>query len=183
MVESGEDVDVDADADAGSRVGRGSDAADGSDPELIIREEFDALFGGTLYALDGGASPFRAYASYEDAVPSPASYVELEVDGRAVPLIVHNFRYYPEGMERWDVDVVDLLVLNELHELTHWAMTDEERARLDRKARMAGRADGYWLNPNLFGIMDWLSDREGRSIGRPDRPPSLLSRARSWLFD
>lgn len=180
MVESG---DENADANPDPDASLGSETVDAAEPGPVIREEFGALFGGTLHALDDGVRPFRAYASYEDSVPSPASYVELEVDGRDVPVVVHNFRYYPQGMERWDVDVVGLLVLNELHELTHWAMTDEERARFDRKARIAGRADGYWLNPSLFGVIDWLSDRNARSVGRPERSPSILARARSWLFD
>lgn len=134
--------------------------------------------------FDDGVVPHRAYALFEDAVPSPALYLEVLPEGSAspVPIIVHNLAYYEMAMRRWDADVVDLLVLNELHELTHWAMTDRERERWDRRSERSGRPDGHWMNPPLFEVIDHVG-REGREqVGVVERS-SLLERARRWLFD
>ncbi len=150
-------------------------------PGDVLREELPELFGPV--SVDDRVRPFRVYALYTDRVPSPASYAEFEVNGEPVPVIIHNFRYYEDGMRRWDIDTVDLLVLDELHELTHWAMTEDERERFDRKARRRGRGDGYWLNRPLLDTIDWLSERppEERTVGKPEHR-SLLGRLREWLY-
>lgn len=110
--------------------------------------------------------PRRLYVLFEDYPPAPALYAEFGVDGtdgvdaeedeREISVIIHNFRYYPLGMERWETGVIELLVLNELHELTHWAMTGGEREYFDDRSRRHHRGDGYWLNPPLLEIIEWL---------------------------
>ncbi|MCU4741459.1 hypothetical protein OB955_11300 [Halobacteria archaeon AArc-m2/3/4] len=126
-------------------------------------------------ALESGrdvSPPYRIYTLFDDYPPAPALYVEFEVadDETTIPLIVHNIRYYELGMAQWNVGVVELIVLNELHELTHWAMTDDERTALDERSRRQGRADGYWLNPALLEIIDWLP-ADYRTV--LEREPSL----------
>jgi|GEM_PF-5744641 len=150
-------------------------------PGDVLRAELPELFGPVI--VDDRVRPVRVYALYSDRVPSPASYAEFEVEDEPVPAIIHNFRYYEDGMRRWDVDAVDLLVLDELHELTHWAMTEAERERFDRKARRRGRGDGYWLNRPLLDIVGWISERppEARSVGKPAQR-GLLERVREWLY-
>ncbi|WP_276252830.1 hypothetical protein [Halomontanus rarus] len=122
----------------------------------------------------GVSLPYRIYTMFDDYPPAPALYVELEEgDGETattIPVIVHNVRYYELGMTRWNVGVTELIVLNELHELTHWAMTDDERTALDERSRRRGRADGYWLNPALLEIIDWLPG-DYRTV--LEREPSL----------
>ena len=104
------------------------------------------------------AGPHRVYTLASDRPPAPALYAEFDVDDRDEPVavILHNLRYYEMAMDVWDLDLVELIALNELHELTHWAMTDEERERYDVRSRRLGRPDGYWLNPMLLEILDWL---------------------------
>ncbi len=147
-------------------------------------------------AVDGdGRRPQRVHALFEDYPPAPALYAEFDVDdareltgeepdAEEVAVIVHNFRYYPLGMERWDVGVVELLVLNELHELTHWAMTGGERAYFDDRSRRHHRGDGYWLNPPLLEIIDWLP-REHPDVVEDEPPVTALGRLRrrigGWL--
>jgi hypothetical protein len=149
----------------------------------VADEDFEdalvAVLGGdvTVLALDDAVRPFRLYAAFQDRTPSPALYVELEVDGEVVPVVVHNFGDYAQALDRWNLDPVDLLVLNELHELTHWAMTDDERARWDARSRMTGRPDGHWLNTALLDVLEHV---DGRRRERPERT-SLLRRAARWL--
>lgn len=137
--------------------------------------------------------PHRIYAMFDDYPPAPALYVELEEgDGETrttIPLIVHNVRYYELGMARWNVGVTELIVLNELHELTHWAMTDDERTELDERSRRQGRADGYWLNPALLEIIDWLPG-DYRTVLEREPTVSLWHRIRlsvrrwvKWVHD
>lgn len=146
----------------------------------------------SVVAIDDAVRPARAYAFFEDGVPSPAVYVEVspasstDTDAGAglgmdesVPVVIHNFRYYRRAMRRWDADAVDLLVLNELHELTHWAMTDDERERWGRRSANAGRPDGHWMNPPLFDVIDHVSRTDRPPIG--DEPPSLFARIADWL--
>lgn len=150
--------------------------------------------GASVVAIDDAVRPARAYAFFEDGVPSPAVYVEVSPGSRAdtdagagtgagaggpVPVVIHNFRYYRRAMRQWDADAVDLLVLNELHELTHWAMTDDERERWGRRAANAGRPDGHWMNPPLFDVIDHVSRSDRPPIG--EEPPSLLDRIAGWL--
>lgn len=145
--------------------------------------------------------PQRVHALFEDYPPAPALYAEFDVDcasggvanpeegddmaregaagadGEEIAVIVHNFRYYPLGMDRWDVGVVELLVLNELHELTHWAMTGGERAYFDDRSRRHHRGDGYWLNPPLLELIDWLP-REHPDVLEDEPPVTALGRLR-----
>ncbi|MFB6219646.1 MAG: hypothetical protein ABEH77_10825 [Halobacteriaceae archaeon] len=148
-------------------------ASGADDLEAVIG---DALGGdATVLWLDDRVRPHRLYAAFRDNPPSPALYVEFEVDGELLEVVVHNFADYERAMGRWNLDPVDLLVLNELHELTHWAMTDAERERWDALARRTGRPDGYWFNRVLLDLLEHLDGRERR--GRE----SLLGRARRWL--
>jgi hypothetical protein len=138
----------------------------------------------SVVATDDAVRPARAYAFFEDGVPSPAVYLEVSADAGAgtagsVPVVIHNFRYYGWAMRRWDADAVDLLVLNELHELTHWAMTDGERERWDRRSANSGRPDGHWMNPPLFDVIDFVSRADRPPIG--EHPPSLFERFADWL--
>ena len=101
--------------------------------------------------------PERVYGFYHDRIPAPALYVEAEeTPADVTPIIVHNFRYYEDAMRRWNTGVVEVLVLNELHELTHWAMTEDERAALQRRSVERGVPDGRIINPVLFRLIDWL---------------------------
>lgn len=132
------------------------------------------------------APPERVYAFYSDGTRAPATYMEVaeESGGPVTPVVVHNLRYYEQAMREWESTFVEVLVLNELHELAHWAMTDEERARLDARSQRTGLPDGYWLNPELFRIIDWL----GAERGYPqvvERDPPLWRRigasVRAWV--
>lgn len=109
---------------------------------------------------DSHETPRRVYAFYRDRVPAPALYVEVVADDRHVPIIAHNLRYYERAMRRWRLGFVETLVLNELHELTHWAMTDEERAELDARSRERGLPDGYWLNGPLRLVVGWVDESD-----------------------
>jgi len=129
-----------------------------------------------LIWLDDRVRPHRAYASFSDRRTSPALYAEFDVDGTPLGVVVHNFDDYGRAMGRWNLAPVELLVLNELHELTHWAMTDAERERWDARARRTGRPDGHWFNRRLLDVLDWL---DGRERGR--RRPSLLGRVVRWV--
>jgi hypothetical protein len=145
------------------------------DVEVVIE---DVLGDGTLLWLDDRVEPYRAYVLVPDRPPSPAMYLEFE-EGEAVrPVVVHNFAHFPTALGRWDLDPADLLALDELHELTHWAMTDEERARWDARSRRTGQPDGRWLNPVLLDVLEHL---DGRERGRRRR--TLLDRAVGWLRD
>ena len=134
-------------------------------------------------AREGAPTPVHVYALFSDYPPAPALYGEFEVvvDGTAtdVDVIVHNLRYYELGMEEWDVGLVELLVLNELHELTHWAMTPNERTALDTRSQRYHRADGYWLNPVILDIIDWLPGESESVVDIDDRTP--LTRLRAWI--
>ncbi|MFC4989653.1 hypothetical protein [Saliphagus infecundisoli] len=154
---------------------------------------------------DDARRPRRVHALFEDYPPAPALYAEFDVDsagngaenddgvarevapdedGEEVAVIVHNFRYYPLGMERWGVGIVELLVLNELHELTHWAMTGGEREYFDDRSRRHHRGDGYWLNPPLLEVIDWLP-RDHPDVLEAEPPVTALGRLRrrvvGWL--
>lgn len=145
------------------------------DYEYALAAVFDP--DATVLAADGRATPHRVYAFFSERVTTPAAYVEF-VDGEAViPVVVHNFRDYGDAMRRWGLDPAELLALNELHELTHWAMTDAERERWDDRARSAGRADGEWFNPLLVALVRAPGERPDSLRARP----SLLDRVRAWL--
>jgi hypothetical protein len=133
---------------------------------------------GTLLWLDGRVEPYRAYVLSPGGPPSPAMYVELEEGDAVRPVVVHNFAHFPTACDRWGLDPADLLVLDELHELTHWTMTDGERARWDARSRRTGQPDGRWLNPVLLDVLEHL---DGRERGRRRR--SLLDRVVGWLRD
>lgn len=113
--------------------------------------------------------PARVYAMFRDQPNAPALYAVVEWEGEDVPVIVHNFKYYERSMQRWNAGFIELLILNELHELTHWAMTDAEREYFEGKSRRANRPDGYWLNRTLFSIINWLPS-EPRSVIEPSPP-------------
>lgn len=157
---------------------------------------------------DDDRRPRRVHTLFEDYPPAPALYAEFDVDGTGsasvdepeegpvgpddtgdaldeeVAVIVHNFRYYPLGMERWETGVIEQLVLNELHELTHWAMTGGERDYFDDRSRRHYRGDGYWLNPPLLEIIDWLP-RDHPDVLEEEPPISTTGRLRrrvvGWL--
>ncbi|GAB3018480.1 hypothetical protein [Natronobiforma cellulositropha] len=122
-------------------------------------------------AEENATTPIHVYALFNDYPPAPALYGEFDVavDGRVVdiPVIVHNLRYYELGMAEWDVGLVELIVLNELHELTHWAMTDEERTFVDRRSRRTRRPDGDWFNPTLLEVIDSLPGQYPPVVERP----------------
>lgn len=147
-------------------------------PAPALYAEFDMEGGGTDDGVDGigTESPRASDGENADGIGGP--------DAEEVAVIVHNFRYYPLGMERWEVGVVELLILNELHELTHWAMTGGEREYFDDRSRRHHRGDGYWLNPPLLEIIDWLP-REHPDVLEGDPPVSWLGRLRwgvgRWL--
>jgi hypothetical protein len=147
-----------------------------------VTEEFEAALAAVLRREvrllwhDDRTTPHRAYVAFRDRPPSPALYVEFEFEGELLSVVVHNFADYERAMDRWGLDPMDLLVLNELHELTHWAMTDDERARWDARSRRTGRPDGHWLNDRLLDVLESV---DGRERGR--RPRSLIERARRWL--
>jgi len=113
---------------------------------------------------EDAAQPARMYGFYRNRVPTTAMYVEAageaadrELDrDEATPIIVHNFQYYEEAMRRWNVGVIEALVLNELHELAHWVITDEERADLHRRSVERGVPDGRFINPPLLDVIDWV---------------------------
>lgn len=136
-------------------------------------------------AREGAPTPVHVYALFSDYPPAPALYGEFEVvvDGTAtdVDVIVHNLRYYELGMDEWDVGLVELLVLNELHELTHWAMTDDERAFFDERSKRTYRPDGDWLNPTLLEVIDWLPGEYPRVVDRP-LVTSTMDRLRTRLL-
>lgn len=146
------------------------------DIEAAIADLFEGR--GTVVWLDDRIRPYRAYAVFRDRPPSPALYVELERDGDLLPVVVHNFADYGVAMRRWDLDPVDLVVLNELHELTHWAMTEGERRRWETRSRWTGTPDGHWLNPVLLDALEHLDGRQRRRRRRT----STLGRALRWLL-
>lgn len=124
--------------------------------------------------------PRRVYALEPERVPAPAVYAELasaEAEA-AIPVIVHNLRYYEFAMDRWNVGFIELLVLNELHELTHWAMTGDERRELDEQSYP--RPDGEWLNPALLEIIEWLPREHPDVI---DAEPSFWRRLGASVLD
>ncbi|MFB6296512.1 MAG: hypothetical protein ABEH66_06710 [Halobacteriales archaeon] len=82
-------------------------------------------------------------------------------------------------MRRWNPDVIEALVLDELNELAHWAMTDEERAGspfLDRRSVEGGVPDGRRLTPPLLDVIDWVGGIPGRARSRPLPPASAPGR-------
>lgn len=141
----------------------------------------DAFLGdASVHWVDDRVRPYRVYATFQDRPPSPALYAELELEGELVEVVVHNFGDYERAMEGWGIGVVDLLVLDELHELTHWAMTDAERRQWEGVQRRTGRPDGHWFNRLLLDVLEDLDGRE-RDYRAHRRGESLLGRAMRWL--
>lgn len=146
--------------------------------ERVVAERLADRDRGT--PADPDESPRRVYALYRDRVPAPAVYVEAIDGDRHVPIIAHNFRYYERAMRRWRLGFVETLVLNELHELTHWAMTDEERAELDARSRERGVPDGYWLNGPLRSVVDWVDESDSAVLDSGTGGLRRLRRRLAW---
>jgi len=88
--------------------------------------------------LDDSTTPWRLYVC--DRESKPGFYATIPCDGNGeVELIVLNFPQILRKAELLDLSFADALVLTELHELTHWALSEEE----DQKWREKSHAL-YW---------------------------------------
>jgi len=103
---------------------------------LIVRAKFAWLFDDTI--------PWRMYTWYLNP-KEPARYIEYEIEDLETgvkerrPIIIHNIFAWKNAMEKQGIkDVVELIILNELHELTHWATSGEK--------------DSYWESLEDRGI-------------------------------
>ncbi len=129
------------------------------EPESQAMEELEQAVTARLDTVDpetDDRDPIRVFTFYKDRVPAPALYMEVVVDNRDVSVIAHNLRYYEYAMRRWHTGFLEAIILNELHEVTHWAMTDDERDALDERSREYALPDGYWLNGTLLELIDWM---------------------------
>jgi len=104
--------------------------------------------------LDDSATPWRIYAWCPD-VKATSTYIEYvpKGGGGRREVIVHNLYNLGMLMKYWNIDVVEAILLSELHELTHWAMTEYERHTL-KLIEQQGiiRHSEYW-NPLLLEII------------------------------
>ena len=93
---------------------------------LIVRAKFAWLFDDTI--------PWRMYTWYLNP-KEPARYIEYEIEDLVTgvkerrQIIIHNIFAWKNQMEVQNVDVVEAIILNELHELTHWAIVGSEEDR------------------------------------------------------
>ena len=104
--------------------------------------------------LDDSVTPWRIYTWYPDA-RTASTYIEYvpKGGGGRREVIVHNLYGFRGLMKYWNIDVVEAILLSELHELTHWAMTEYERHTLkliDQQGII--RHSEYW-NPLLLEII------------------------------
>jgi len=103
---------------------------------------------------DTNVVPWRLYTWYPDP-REPSSYVEYEPieGGEKRCIIAHNFYAYREEMRYWGMSIIEAIIVNELHELTHWAMERDERLRWRLRDGLRGIHHSEYWNPLLLRIV------------------------------
>ena len=90
---------------------------------LVVRADF------AFYDCD--VVPCRLYVGVRDTV-SVGHYVEYEKeDGSRNRVVIHNIYKLKELADYYGLSLPEAIVVNELHELTHYAQTEEERKETD----------------------------------------------------
>ncbi|MDS0243150.1 MULTISPECIES: hypothetical protein [unclassified Haloferax] len=106
-------------------------AADGE------RERFEFYDGDVLLlarfaTLDDRCNPHRIYVSGEDNVTEASTYIGLPDYSKVFDGIVfHHLDVTIQTAEQGGLAVEDRIALQEIHELCHWALSDEENSALD----------------------------------------------------
>jgi len=104
--------------------------------------------------LDDNTTPWRLWTWFPSEL-YPAQYIRyVRNDGKEREVIVHNFYAYRRLMEYWNIDIIEAITLNELHELTHWAIagTREDEYWKMRDADYTTHHVHYW-NPILIEVI------------------------------